>query len=151
MAAASGWHRPWEDSTERWYDDYEQRKDRLKKEGLPVYIRGFRDNDGFVAMYVGATEEVLPRAHRDRRFDLHFSLGKINHYESVGIPEHIVHAVIGVLNKRYAGTHRTLKIDELGAGGSAQFHKDEPLINDPLVKFLFANGGVAYKGEHISL
>ena len=56
-----------------------------------------------------------------------------------------------MLNKRYAGTHRTLKIYELGAGGSAQFHKDEPLINDPLVKFLFANGGVAYKGEHISL
>ena len=62
-----------------------------------------------------------------------------------------MHAVIGVLNKRYAGTHRTLKIYDLGVGGSAQFHKDEPLINDPLVKFLFANGGVDYKGEHISL
>ena len=151
MAAASGWHRPAEDSTDRWHDDYEQRKDRLRKEGLPVYIRGFRIDDGFVAMYVGATEEVLPRAHSDRRFDLHLSLGKIYHYESVGVPEHIVQEVIGVLNKRYAGTHRTLKIYDLGTGGSAKFHMDEPLISDPLAKFFFENGGVAYKGTHISL
>ena len=151
MAAASGWHRPAQDSSDRWHDDWEQRKDGLLKEGLPVYIRGFRIDDGFVAMYVGATEEVLPRAHSDRRSDFHFSLGKIYHYESIGIPERVVREVIGVLNKRYAGTHRTLKIYDLGSGGSAQFHNDEPLINDPLVKFLFENGGVAYNGAHISL
>ena len=151
MAAASGWHRPAQGSTDRWHDDWEQRKDRLLKEGLPVDIRGFRIDDGFVAMYVGATEEVLPRAHSDRRFDLHLSLGKIYHYESVGVPEHIAREVIGVLNRRYAGTSRTLKIDRMGTGGSANLHKDEPLISDPLVKFLFENGRVAYKGAHISL
>ena len=153
MAAADrGWNWPYGEAQDTWFDDFEERKDRIIAEGLPVYIRGFRiGDDGFVAMYVGATENVLPRRHMDRRFDLHFSLGKISDYETAGVPERVVQEVVRALNAKYAGRDYTIKIHKLGGGGSAIFHKDEPLIHDPLVKFLFDNGGVSHKGAHISL
>ena len=153
MAAADrGWNWRYGEAQDAWFDDYDERKDRIIAEGLPVYIRGFRvGDDGFVAMYVGATENVLPRRHLDRRFDLHFSLGKLSHYESEGVPENVVQEVVRALNSKYAGRDYTIKVAKLSTGGTAVFHADEPLQHDPLVKFLFEYGGVKYKGMHISL
>ena len=149
--APCGSYRPAEEATGRWHDDYQERLDWIIENGLPVYIRGFRMVGGFLAMWVDIDEGVLPRAHADRRFDLHYSLGKLANYNQAGFTEEMVMEMVAELNKRYAGTNRILKIEWCGKGGSVNFHPDEPLILDPVVQFLFHYGGVDWKGAHISL
>jgi hypothetical protein len=152
MAHRRGWYGPPGEAQDTWFDDYDARKDRIVSGGLPTYIRGFRMlPDGFLAMWVDIDEDLLPRRHVDRRFDLHMTLGKKAWYNWNGISDESLQDLIQELNRRYAGTNRVFKIDRLGHGGAAMFHKDENFGDDPIIDFLYNHGGETKDHLHISL
>ena len=152
MAPRGGWYGPPGVARDVWFDDYKVRNKRIEVYGLPTYIRGFRMlPDGFLAMWVDINEDHLPRRHVDRRFDLHMTLGKRWFYEQNNIPDNVVQEMVNELNKRYAGTFRNIKVEWVGHGAAAMFHKDEPLNDDPLIDFLYDKGGETKGHLHISL
>ena len=137
-----------------WYGDWKQRRDNMFREGLPMRIVDFRiapDEWGFIAMYVEIDEHLLPRSHRDRGFELHFSMGYLKELTDKGHPEGAIRDLIRVLNKRYAGMLYAMNVWWMGTGGTAYYHLDDRILLDPIIDFIFNHAGLAWKGAHISL
>jgi hypothetical protein len=137
-----------------WCGDWQQRRDRMFSEGLPLRILDFRiqaDEWGFIAMYVEIDENLLPRTHEARGFELHFSMGYLKELVDSGHPASSIHDMVVLLNARYAGSLHIMNVEWMGKGGTAYFHLDDPLLLDPIVDFIFNHAGLAWKGAHISL
>ena len=140
--------------TMAWFPDWELRARRMERDGLPVTIREVRIESGewgFIAIHVDIAEEYLPRSAAG--YELHYSLGFLKVLTDLGHPEHAIRELVAELNRRYAGSTRTLRIDRLSAGGTAVFHHDEVMSMDPIIDFIISRGGYEWRAEphHISL
>ena len=120
-----------------WYSDYDVRKDRLLRDGLPVLVRGARIDavSGFMAIYLEADEFNLLRSNADREFDLHISLGFVSDY-AAGTAEHCVNTI----NERWRGRLVRLKVSWIGGGGSIQLACDDPLACDDYIGWVHRRG-----------
>ena len=131
-----------------WYDDWEERKDALIKFGLPVIISGVElTPDGFLSVLVQADEAHLLRSHRDRGFDLHVSLGYLQHYEDKAEALHAAER----LHHRWSGQWVLLNISWVGSGGAAFLHRYDLLHEDDDFKHLYTRGRYWKRGAHVSL
>ena len=137
-----------------WYADWEARKDRMVRDGLPMHIREVRiepEEWGFIAVYVDIADELLPRSAAG--FELHYSLGFLKVLTDRGHPEEAIRDLVAELNRRYAGKTHVARISHMSCGGTAAFHPDDALRTDPIVDFITSRGGFEWKAEphHISL
>ena len=137
-----------------WYADWEARKDRMVRDGLPMHIREVRiepEEWGFIAVYVDIADELLPRCAAG--FDLHYSLGFLKVLMDRGYPEEAIRGMVAELNRRYAGKTHVARIRKMSSGGTAVFHPDDALVCDPIFAFIASRGGYERKAEpqHISL
>ena len=133
-----------------WYADWEARKDRMVRDGLPLHIREVRIDPGewgFIAVCVDIADELLPRSAAG--YELHYSLGFLKVLTDRGHPEHVIRDMVTELNRRYAGKTHVAR----SCGGTAVFHPDEALLADPMIDFITSRGGYEWKAEphHISL
>jgi hypothetical protein len=129
-----------------WYPDWQLRRDRILRDGLPVRIVGARIDSGFFALYFDIDETYLPRSHAVRDFSLHVTLG----YTSDWRPSVAEECEIR-LNERWRGRSLTLRISWMGCGGAAFLHEDDPIANDFDVVWLHRRWWYADRDIHISL
>jgi hypothetical protein len=136
------------DVAQGWYEDWEGRRDRMFKVGLPVRILDARIDpySGFFAVYVDAQEDVLIRSHDERGFDLHITIG----FESDFPPGH-AQAAATRINAKWAGSEHTLRISWLGNGGAAYIHDWDYIAHDPDIALFHSRGWYKDRGLHMSL
>ena len=137
-----------------WYADWEARKDRMVRDGLPMHIREVRiepEEWGFIAVYVDIADELLPRSAAG--FELHYSLGFLKVLTDRGHPEEAIRDLVAELNRRYAGKTHVARISHMSCGGTAVFHPDDALRTDPIIDFITSRGGYEWRAEphHVSL
>ena len=137
-----------------WYADWEARKDRMVRDGLPMHIREVRIEPGgwgFIAVHVDIADELLPRSAAG--FELHYSLGFLKVLTDRGHPEEAIRDLVAELNRRYAGKTHVARISHMSCGGTAVFHPDDALRTDPIVDFITSRGGYEWRAEphHVSL
>ena len=131
-----------------WYSDYNQRKERLLRDGLLVLVRGAHvDADtGFAAVYLEANEGDLLRSNTERGFDLHITLGYAADYGR-GVAEECA----AIINKRWRGRLVRLRVGWVGSGGSAQLAEDDELASDDYIVWLHSRGWYSDRPLHVSL
>ena len=139
-----------------WFDDWEQRAERMVQDGLPVLIKEARIEPGkwgFIGLYFDIEEDRLPRSHTARGFELHYSIGFLRVLTESGCSEAGVRELVVEINRRYAGTRYIARIKRLSGGATAVFDPDDPLILDPVISLLHSRGGYEWKKEphHISM
>ena len=129
-----------------WFPDWEDRRDRILTEGLPVFIVGAVLDEGFLSVHVDVEEDVLIRPHAARGFALHMSIGY-----AVDWDDGMAEAAVDEINKRWRGWATVLRIAWFGNGGTAFLHAKEPLALDYNISWLYARGRYWKRGLHISL
>ena len=134
-----------------WFADWMTRRDRMVRDGLPVYFDRIAIDGDFVAFVVHIAEEHLPRSHADRGFGLHVSIGFLSTLRERGLDTAGVKLYLEELHTRYSGRHRLVKVQRLGFGGAAILHDDDELMMDPIFEALYKFGGYEYREPHISL
>jgi hypothetical protein len=134
-----------------WFADWMTRRDRMVRDGLPVYFDRVTVHGDFVAFWVHIQEAHVPRPHIDRGFSLHLSIGFLSTWRERGLDMEGVQRYIDELNRRYCGQHRLVKVQRLGCGGAAIFHEDDDIMKDPIFNVLYEFGGYEWKEPHISL
>jgi hypothetical protein len=130
-----------------WYDNWQERKERLETFGLPVIILGVElTSTGFLSLLVQADEAYLLRSHRDRGFELHMSLGYLADYEDKAEAQ-----AAGRLHHRWAGQCVLLNIEWVGSGGAAFLHRYDMISDEPDFRCLHQRGCYRDRQPHASL
>ena len=128
------------------FADWQDRRDAMLANGLPVRIRGAEIHGDFFAVFVEASEEVLIRSHVERSFELHMTVGYVTDWWPGTAAECAVR-----INDRWRDRDVVLKISWMGSGGAAYLHEDEPLSQDADIAWLYKRGHYYERGMHISL
>ena len=126
-----------------WFPDWGDRLELLRRHGLPILITEARIEDDFVALYLQADEACLPRSHVNRNFPLHITLGYRQDYA-----EGVAEMLCEVINGKWAGRYHVVQFDWIGKGGGADIHKDDPIAQDEVLRFLHSNGHYG-NGKHV--
>ena len=118
--------------------------------GLPATVRGVAllppwEGHCLLVVEVDIDENLLPRSHAERGFDLHLSLA----FES-DLHDELLSAALR-LHERWVGRQVTLRVAWMGSGGAAMLHRSDPLACDPDIQRIHAAGWYAARDLHISL
>ena len=129
-----------------WYADWQERRDVLLRDGLPVRITGAEIRGDFFAVYVEASEQHLIRPHAVRSFDLHITLGFTNDWWA-GTAEEAMERI----NARWRGRDVVLHVAWMGSGGAVFLHDYDAVALDTDIAWLHRRGWYSDRGLHISL
>jgi hypothetical protein len=128
-----------------WFPDWEARAELIKRRGIPCTIVGLAWFDDLLVLQVDIPEEILPRSHLDRGFNLHVSLLFAEEFTE----DLHLHAVS--LHRRWAGRRVRLPVEWVGYGGAAMLNPNGSLASDPDLQALHKAGWYSDRQVHISL
>ena len=136
-------------AVKHWHDDWKERLESIVRHGLPVKILDVdiaADHYGFISMRLEASEDILPRTHKMRNFQLHLSIAFRSDFRD-GIAEEAVQR----LRARWAGEWTILRIRRNTSGGTVELAADELIVMDDDVVWLHSRGYYRKRPLHVSL
>ena len=121
------------------------------RHGLPARILGVSigdDDYGFISMHLEVDEDILPRAHKMRKFPLHLSIAFRSDFR-YGVAEEAVQR----LQARWAGEWTVLRIRRYTRGGTVELADDDLIVLGDDIAWLHARGFYSTRSAamHVSL